>query len=51
MWDAEFNFPSNTTDSKPNKGSGENISKDYWLEKVKKTVFRPKPPLLLNDLG
>jgi len=43
--DAEFNFASNTIDSKANRGPGENISKDYWIKGVKKTVFRPKPLL------
>jgi hypothetical protein len=44
--DAEFNFVSNTTDSKANRVSGENISKKYWLEGVKKTVFRPNSLLI-----
>jgi hypothetical protein len=29
--------------------SGENISKDYWLEGVKKTVFRPNSLLFVQQ--
>jgi hypothetical protein len=43
--DAEFNFASNTIDSKVNRGSGKNISQVHWLEGVRKTVFRPNSPL------
>jgi hypothetical protein len=41
---SETNLKASSTDSK------ETISKDYWLEVIKKTVFRPNLSFLANDL-
>jgi hypothetical protein len=50
-FDAEKNSASSKTNQKASStDSNETISKDYWLDGVKKTVFRPTFPFLANDL-
>jgi hypothetical protein len=51
LFDAEFYSAPYKTNKKVSTDSGENINKDYWLEVVKKIVFRPNPSLFSNDLG